>query len=231
MQLHEWTLPIKQCVHSGNQRYLIPASTWQVAASVYRATLTNSPMTGEHNGREWLRVSTREEQPTEWVWAKLSRRRRWETIDNQSVQQSVGVRRVEVLRDIDWAHMEKQVTKELTVRHLGEDIRRSLLLRACPYLQHLYVAFDSRHYAEPTLDDIFAAVLHLPTLHLDEYSWNDSSWKRHTVKPDRLPQLTSLRCTNLSSFGVLTILDIASHSTLDEVRIASGTWSLEEISG
>ena len=111
--------------------------------------------------------------------------------------------RVEVLRDIGRWEVERKVTPELTVLPLGEDIRRSLLLCACPYLQHLDLVLATRHFAEPKLDETFALVPRLRTLRLDENPSEDSDWKQHPIRLDRPPQLTSLRCRNSAPLASL----------------------------
>ena len=111
-----------------------------------------------------------------------------------------------------------------------EDIRCPLVLRACPYLQHLDLAFDSRPCVGPNLTDVFASVPRLRSLRL--YPCGDESdWRQVTLRLDRLPQLTSLHCIHLSSFDIRSvpdILNIACHSTLDDVHIESGWRRLNE---
>ena len=54
-----------------------------------------------------------------------------------------------------------------------------------------------------------------------------SGGKQHILTLDTLPQLTSLRIDRFNHFGVSDILNIASHSTLDDVCIQHG-WCMNE---
>ena len=135
--------------------------------------------------------------------------------------------RVEVLRDIDRWEVEREAsTHETATMRFDDDIRCSLVLSACPYLQLLHLTNDTDRWVESDLDDIFASVPRLRTLHLDECS-GDRDWKWFRATLDKLPQLTSLRCTNLRRFGVRGVLNIASHSTLDDVHTKSGRHCLD----
>ena len=108
-----------------------------------------------------------------------------------------------------------------------EDIRRTLVLRVCSYLQHLDLGFNLMRYAEPSFDEVFALVPRLRTLKLTRDGI--SVQKPHRLTLDRLPQLASLRLDRFVRLNIADILNIAQHSTLDdEVCIESGAYIMHD---
>ena len=103
-----------------------------------------------------------------------------------------------------------------------------LILQACPYLQHLRLYINIKTRTQPSHEDTIALVPRLRSLTL--FPKDSSKWEpRHAnVQPrvrfafgrllDSLPHLTSLYYVNLRT-GVRDLLDIASHSTLEELHI------------
>ena len=131
-----------------------------------------------------LRELVRTEQPPVWIWTEQSSSGNWESIDDGSGQQSAGVQRVEVLRDFDCAYLSREMFGgALELNCFDEDIRRPLVLRACPYLQHPDLANDLARYAEPSFDDLFASVPRLRTLQLGRAG--TSGEKPHPLTLDR----------------------------------------------
>ena len=233
-KLHEWALPIDRCILSdlcGDERCLIPLSVWRAAVPVFRAALANcSDIFYCDNGdrHQRLRKWMREEQPTVWVWARQSWSGKWWHVDDKGRQPSADVRRVEVLRDIDRGRFDKEVFPDLSgVRYFEQDVRCPLVLRACPYLQHLDIAFDTFVYRFPNLNDIYALAPRLRTLRLARVGDN-SGWGKRPIALVRLHQLTSLHCTNICFLGVADILDIACHTTLDDVYLDVGARCIDE---
>ena len=111
---------------------------------------------------------------------------------------------------------------------LEHDTHCRLILQACPYLQHLRLYINTRTRAKPSHEYTLARVPHLRSLTLFP---NDSSKResRHANAQPRvrfafgrllysLPNLASLYCVNLRTC-VRDLLDIPSHSTLEELHI------------
>ena len=227
-RLHEWTLPSEQCVASG-ERGLIPVSLWQLALPVWRAVVARLRAQETVDGMPWLDVhegydryidAVEEEQPTVTILAKRNADDSWEAVD-EDTKQSADVQRVEVLRDIDWCQMD-----EVMLPCAETGVRCRLVLQACPYLQHLDLTVDTRVSERPSHADTFALVPRLRSLRLNQQCDRkfDSGFDKEALFDFRamltsLPHLTSLTCTNIIFSGVTELLDIASHSTLEELHI------------
>ena len=75
-----------------------------------------------------------QQQRTEYVLAQRGQYGGLEVVDRESgAEVSADVQRVEVLRDVDWLHMENLVIPACR----DVNVRSRLLLRSCPHLQHL----------------------------------------------------------------------------------------------
>ena len=162
---------------------------------------------------EWLAELLEQEQRTRWMTAKRDAHGWWQMVDGKGTPiKSADVQRVEVLRGVEWWQMNREV------EHPGRDIemRCRVVLRACAYLQHLYLTVDAYVCQEPFNADSFALAPRLRTLRLVQ---NDSN-----QPADRLiASLTSLTCNNAHDVGVAALTDIASHSTLEELHITSSS--------
>ena len=225
-RLHEWTMPWKQCITS-SARLMVPVSMWQAALPVWRAvaTRTHAEKKDEQEQRHgWRRAAVERQQPTEWISAKRNDYSDglWQLVDEESAaSESADVRRVEVLRDINWWQLGETVPSYHDV-----EVRCRFVLHACPYLQHLDLYADANVCEAPSHADTFALVPHLRSLRLEQ---SDSG--RTSTKPlfdiramlDSLPHLHTLRCSDIKELGVAELLDIASHCTLEDVHIHGKT--------
>jgi len=136
-----------------------------------------------------------QQQRTEYVLAQRGQYGGLEVVDRESgAEVSADVQRVEVLRDVDWLHMENLVIPACR----DVNVRSRLLLRSLSLSQQ-----DSNRSSAGLLFD-FQAVL------------------------DSLPRLASLRCSNIGYISIAALLDIASHSTLEELHIDSGPHSMAD---
>jgi len=218
--LYEWALPHKRCIRNtaSPHQLHIPISVWQTALPVWRAVLAS---TEEKNSRhasldELLRQPLR----SIWILARRDKDGEWSVEEEEDAEMSADVQAVEVLRDVDY---ERQVRKVMPPWR-DVDVRCRLVLLPCPYLHHLHLTIDECVYEAPSHRDTFTLVPRLRSLHLEQH---DSDYI--TVKPlfnfqpmlDSLPHLTSLRCTNIRGLGIASLLAIACHSTLDDLRIDS----------
>ena len=167
-----------------------------------------------------------QDQRTEWILAeriedgKRDARCRWRVVEDERTEQSAGVLRVEVLRDVEWGSLHATVPTDRDV-----EVRCGLVLRACPHLQHFDLTVDGSVCQEPTHADTFALIPRLRSLRLQQCSSG-----RIELRPlsdcramlDGLPHLRTLRCFKTTSLSIKHILDFASHSTLEEVHINIG---------
>ena len=234
-RLHEWTLQYEQCIDS-NDRSLIQSSVWQAALPMWRAVLTRAKGSTEREQCQWhdrLRTLMEREQPTVWVQVEQTEKklRLWKAFgansDMPATAKPVDVRRVEVLRDITWW----QLDRGAVASHRDVDIRCRLVLRACPYLQHLDFSFDIHVDEAPSHADTFALVPRLRSLRLDQsgvmLQRNSSNNIDFRVMLDSLPHLHTLSCKDIMHLGISDLLHIASHSTLEEVHIESSDRHIE----
>ena len=109
------------------------------------------------------------------------------------------------------------------------DVRCPLVLRACLYLRILAIDVDAYRVKPPSHDDSLAHVPRLTTLTIERHdSIYDHDSKRATVGQlfdyramlDSLPHLTSLRYPGCDFYlRISDLLDIACHSTLEELQI------------
>ena len=172
--------------------------------------------------------SVQREQPTEWILVKRDADGRWQLMGDDNTQQSADVHRVEVLRDIDWYYLDGEVVHNV-------EVQCRLVLQACPYLEHLHLFVEEDVCEAPSHAGTFALVPRFRSLHveicefLSKQEEEEDDRDRDEEKPlfdcramlNSLPHLTSLTCTHILDFGVSQLLDIASHSTLEEVCIIS----------
>ena len=119
------------------------------------------------------------------------------------------------------------------------EVRCALVLRACPYLQHLALAIDANVCEPPSHADTFALVPRLRSLHLAQDQSHIESGIVFDIRAmlDSLPHLHTLRCSHITALGVTELLDIASHCTLEEVHIEQckqadlrGGWTYQTMS-
>ena len=120
---------------------------------------------------------------------------------------------MEVLRDIDWHRLQKKVVPLCS----DVDGRCPLVLRACPYLQHLHLYVDGRVCETSAHAETFARVPRLRSLHLEQRHHNRGTrYRLHDCQAmlDSLPHLHTLNVTHIKHLGTKVLLDIAAHSTL-----------------
>ena len=217
--LHTWAVPYKQCVIGSAQVVYVPVTVWQAALPVLRAVVSITE--GESPDQQCKRLGelVRQEQPTRWILAKRDEHGWWRVGDD-NVEQSGVVERVEVLNAFNWR---KFFYKEDNM----VNVHCRLVLRACPYLQHLHLTLNADHKVKLSNQDTFALVPCLRSLQLNQAGHvpDGPHWKvGHSLLDFQamlhsFPQLTSLRCTNIRWIGVPALLEIALHSTLEEVYI------------
>ena len=99
-RLHEWTLPIEQCMFNGT----IPVDMWQAALPVFRAVLAKAPQTDAGERHQRLRELVNQ-APSAWLRIEHVMTRLHQGIAERLVRVST----VEVLRDIDWLGMADKV--------------------------------------------------------------------------------------------------------------------------
>ena len=223
-RLCDWALPERLCivgdesdVCSGRRR--IPVSMWQAALPAFRAVLAKAGDADERYQR--LRELVRQPQRTKWILAGPDAYEWWQ-VYGESGKQSADVKQVEVLADIDWHYMGTSVLPS----HHQVDVRCRLVLQPCPYLQNLDIIVDARAHVTPSHDDTFALLPRLRSLYLTQYE-NDELHEQATQTVcidfeqmlDSLPHLTTLHCVDLCHLGISELLEIASHSSLEEVRV------------
>ena len=221
-KLLEWTLPYEQCVEGDQHQCFVPASMWQAALPVWRAVVarTEGDETDQKRRTHERRAQlVQQEQLTMWTLAKRDARGRWRAVNDESpTEQSAGVQRVEVLRDIDWWWLQKE---GMHVHH-DVDVRCRSVLQACPYLQWLRLVVDGHKYQAPSHADTFALVPRLRVLSLEQCDSDPNPTDLlfdFRAMLDSLPHLHTLCCTDLRYLGIPQLLDIASHSTLDDVDL------------
>ena len=222
-KLPGWTLRLKQCVLG--QQQLIPVHVWQAALPALRAAVAKRRDDDKDERRrqqhQQLRQWVEQPHPSRWVYVRRNEKSELCEVDDSSVQSSEGVEHVEVLSDID-----RKAVIDCTPQYRDAEVRCRLVLQACPYLQHFAFAIDAVTHVEPSHEDTFALV---PRLRYLELVLRDSSQQAAELLIDTppvdferlldsLPQLTELRCYDVY-LGVSDLLDIASHSTLEEVLI------------
>ena len=99
-----------------------------------------------------------------------------------------------------------------------------------PALQHLELLVESSKFVEPSHDDTFALLPQLRSLAVREV--NNHSGVRVAIDfcamLDSCPHLTSLRVERLLRFGIEQLLDIACHSTLDDVPLANDHFVVDQ---
>ena len=225
-KLPEWTLPHEQCIKDDGKT-LIPASVWQAALPAWQAVVASVRCDERNRMYEWFQRranAVRQEQPTVWITATRAAHDSWKVVvDEDNLEQSAEVRRVEVLRDFDWW----QLTAEAIPFSYDRDVRCRLVLRACPHLQHLALHLDSggvdEHSCQPLSNaDSFALVPQLRSLRLEEECYDlmvaDLICDFRAML-DSLPHLHTLSCMDIMHLGIPQLLDIASHSTLENVHI------------
>ena len=224
-RLHEWTIPQVQCIDRSTPHHqcLIPVSVWQAALPVWRAAVARMDEESESEDEQRERCALVEhEQPTMWILAKREADGSWKAMDEASAAaESADVERVEVLRDVDWW----QLDEDMMPWSGDVEVRCGLVLRACPYLQHLRLLIDTYRCQAPSHADTFAFVPRLRTLVLERHDSGDSDLELLcdiSAMLESLPHLTLLSCTSLGRLTIVTLLDIASHSTLEDVHISSG---------
>ena len=228
-RLHEWTLQAEHCIKRG-RKLLIPASMWHTALPVWRAAVVRTEDSDWHELRqkyERRAEVVQQEQPTTWVTVELDALGSWKVVDHESVtEQSADVQRVEVLRDL---HLE-QLENEVVPSYSDVDVRCRSILQACPYLQCLKLEVDAYLYRTPSNADTFAIVPRLRILCLKQEDSDRSPTGEFDFRSmlDSLPHLHTLCCNELRYLGVAALLDIASHSTLEEIQIDSGTREMME---
>lgn len=100
-ELHQWTLPFDECIEdSGRAGRRIPASLWRSALPVFQLVVTRTDGVRPRHHR--LRQLLQCEQPTDWIVVRHGADGSWKAVvDESATEQSVDVRRVEVLRDVD----------------------------------------------------------------------------------------------------------------------------------
>ena len=228
--LHHWAVPREQCIQVGD-RHLIPLTVWQAALPALRRAFHITEARGIDRRRiDWLRRQLKRSQVTEWIAAT----QRWSgdlwlagTVSSaDGVQQSTGVRRVEVLRDVDWERLDVDAKSHRT-RGPDVDVRSRLVLSACPYLQHLHLGLRILYSQPPLHKNTFARVPRLRSLSLDSARFFEPplAWQ---ALLDSLPSLTSLSYTHISGLDIDCLLAIASHSTLERLQLDSGKGVLED---
>ena len=230
-RLHEWTLPYEECIVSGRER-LIPVSMWQAALPGLEAALHACP--AETTLAEFRKADMQltklleGKQRTRCILTKCAAQDAWEVFDKASAAQSTDVRRVEVLRDVDWWQLDRRAART----YCDVEVRCRLILRACPYLQHLHLVVSTYACEAPRHEDTYALVPRLRSLRLEQ-----QCGAGHT-KPDlvfdiramlhSLPLLHTLHFKDIHHLTVSDLLYIASHSTLEELHITSGRHGLED---
>ena len=223
--MFEWTVSQLQAVRwvkpmPGKQRFVF-ASAWQAAlprmlaaADGVQITEANDPYKFRRRFVDMLHRS----QPTRWILAKRWENDVWTVVEDSSEEGSPGVQSVEVLNDVDWLDAKRDSG---SCEFDDIEVRCGLVLQACPHLQHL--DFDVGRHEQMYVDrhyDVFAMVPLLRSLHVYQ------SWYSHPGRifdfqeiVDGLPQLTTLRCTDIRYLSISDLLAIASHSTLEVVTI------------
>ena len=221
--LYDWTVPFERCIEDFVHRpkRLIPVNVWRAAVAAFQAVLDKADRAEERYQRLLGLVS--QPQPTKWVSATPDEYGWWNILGDEAGEQSANARRVEVLADIDWYGMEQQAPT-----HVEVVVRCRLVLQACPYLQHFLLGIDARSDVELS-QDTFALIPRLRSLYLSVYNRSGvaSNQRTGTLSVDfedmlnSMSHLTSLRCTGAHHFGISEVLEIASHSTLDDVHVFS----------
>ena len=127
------------CRQGPTRQRFIPVSVWQSALSVFQAVVARKVKYKRDRQHHWLRQLVQHQQPTMWILARCNADRSCRRVDDDGTEQPADVQRVEVLRDIDWWRLDILVV--LSSRHL--EVRCRLVLRACPYLQHVRLLVDA----------------------------------------------------------------------------------------
>ena len=218
-RLHDWTVPYEQCIAGSapHEQRFIPESLWQVALPVFHAVVTRPKRCKDNERRRRFHHMVQHEQPTMRILASQTKDGSWEEVDEDNTEQSAAVLHVEVLRDMDWRQLDAALPYSDHVHVLC-----GLMLRACPYLQHLHLLGCSLVRRAPLCADTFALVPRLRSLCLercDSDEINRSTFVHLPAMLHSLPCLTSLHCINIQQFSSADLLDIASHSTLEELHI------------
>jgi len=218
--LERWTLPVGEWIEDSSEQPFIPLSVWQAALPVWRLVLDRLKGGWRSERQERLHELIMRQQPTRWVLARRRDDDSWVMVDERLAEQSVGVQRMEVLVepkggwdfDEDTGFLDNDV-----------EVRCGLVLRACPYLQHLHLAIDAYMCRPPSHEDTFALVPRLRSLRLEQCDSDDIDL-HHLIDframLNSLPNLTSLRC-DINCLSIAALLELASHSTLEETDISS----------
>ena len=230
LKLHVWALRYTQCIadsdHCGPR--LIPVTVWQAALPAFRAVLAKADEADERY--QQLRELMRQPLRTTWTLAQCDTSGVWHTVSDETSKHSTDVRRVEVLRDIERHYLSDEVHEAVPSGHEME-VHAQLVLQACPYLQHLTLTTDPRAYVQPNEDHTLTLVPCLRSLRL-QHHLGESSELSPSIDVeqmlDGLPHLTSLHCIDTEQVGVSELIDIAAHSTLQDVRFCSGELTADE---
>ena len=224
-RLNSWTLRQRiQTADSAepNKSYHIPVETWHAAQPAFRAAALAREQRGfdsrhEHRQQlQQLRQWLGEEQPSKWIHAKRNAQSEMvELVDADEHSE-----RVEVLRDL--IHHR---TGAMVPEYRDVDVRCRLVLQACPHLQYLELDIETQFHEEPSHEDTFALVPRLRSLTVENYGIFGDDPELRIDQPvdfermlDSLPRLTILRCKDMY-ITISDLLDIASHSTLEELHI------------
>ena len=231
--LHRWALAYKQCI-ADVERCSIPASVWHTALPASRAVLAKADERDERY--QQLRKLVTGPQRTERIWAqRVERWCRcvWEIVESEQLDLPADVERVEMLADIDLSRLREEALPRLRIA----EVRCRLVLQAYPYLQRLSLEVDTEDYEDLIHPNTFALLPRLRSLHLTRRNIHAPS-ERISAYPcmtvglgaalSRLSHLTSLSLTCIPVFEN-DLLAIASHSTLEELRIDGGEHMMPSI--
>lgn len=215
-------LSLQQKVERPQRSSRISVHEWWTALPELSAVLaereqqqTEEPRQQLQQLRQWVE----QPQPTEWILARRDQHGALCEVDDEKAQPVAEVERVEVLRNIDWTDVHRNM-----LGHSDGDVHCRLVLRACPHLQHLHLEIDSSRHVILSHDDTFALVPRLRSLSLVQAARTapelllDEPPVDFERMLDSLPWLTSLACEDIY-MSVGDLLDIASHSTLEQLSI------------
>ena len=234
-KLPGWTLPLRQCVHSGQQQ-LIPVHVWRAALPALQAAVAKRQDDDKDERRrqqhQQLRQWVEQPHPTRLVYVKRNDKNELCVVEDASAQPSGDAQGVEVLSDID-----RKAMWDCTPQYRDVEVRCRLVLRACPYLQQFVLAINTAAHVEPSHEDTFALLPQLRSLDLILRQPSQQESELLIEEPpvdferllDSLPRLTSLRCYDIF-LGVSDLLDIAAHSTLEELFLKAAGKQLSDAS-
>ena len=222
--LYDWTLPASRCIADGlldsPQRTLIPLRLWKEALPAFREVLlrTSERWAGD-DSHALLRELVGQAPLTEWMRDQPSSV--WTAEELAALFARDEELLEEVLRNVD----RETLLRAEVADHRTDEVRCRLALRACPYLQHVHVVFNTMCTAGPWQLDTFALLPRLRSLHTSHthsaakpvIEHFDFEWKR--LLP-LLPHLSSLHLQQ-PHLNLHDLFYIACHSTLEDLQIST----------